>query len=527
MKIMKKTILIILMLAIMGNLGLMQNVSLAASATTEATQSTPYYFKSDSPVRISIVKNMQDKLRFSFEDYAGVSYIKIEKYDAISKKYDTVLETEDKKVKTNVWGAIVAENLTQVDILASKVSEFKDKEALKEVKLRIIVKDSDSNVNINKAIYTIKRLSKSTSDGQDWVVTNNAIKINITKGKSNKVYYSTKKEALKNIIFTFKHKDNLTSIVFKDMNSDIQVEQKPNKKEVTYTLNLEKEKFVAKNGIYKIQITAKTKTSSRIIQYYGYVKDCTPVSSLKVSKTLKLYRGTNKKLQVTVSPTNAANKDVTFKSSDNKVATVDKTGNIKAIKAGTTTITVTSKENTKIKATCNVTVVESPIMNIPYLCQNDAKYASYRFPVHSGSSISLNGCGIVATTMVIQYLTNTNVTVEKVATWADNNGYFNGKGVDGTLFAAAADHWSVGKVIKTTSIEEAKQALRDKKPVISYQSAGLFTSGKHFIVLTGIDSQGKIHVNNPNGLRQGQTFEPYQIQQNNIVYYIFENYIIK
>ena len=43
-----------------------------------------------------------------------------------------------------------------------------------------------------------------------------------------------------------------------------------------------------------------------------------------------------------ISPSNATNKAVTWKSSNTKVATVDGKGNVKAIGAGSATITVTT-----------------------------------------------------------------------------------------------------------------------------------------------------------------------------------------
>ncbi len=135
--------------------------------------------------------------------------------------------------------------------------------------------------------------------------------------------------------------------------------------------------------------------------------------------------------------------------------------------------------------------------------------------------MSSNGCGIVSTTMVLRYLAGKNIRVQDVATWADRSGHFNGIGSNGTLFDAAAKKWNVGNVKSSRSITEVKTALRNGRPVISYQKAGLFTYGKHFIVLTGIDSNRRYHVNNPNGLNQGKTFTASQIDNTSLQYFIF------
>ena len=72
-------------------------------------------------------------------------------------------------------------------------------------------------------------------------------------------------------------------------------------------------------------------------------------------KTASLVKGKTLALKATVSPSNATNKSVTWKSSNTKIATVSSKGVVKGVKAGTATITVTTKDGNKT-ATCKVTV---------------------------------------------------------------------------------------------------------------------------------------------------------------------------
>lgn len=253
----------------------------------------------------------------------------------------------------------------------------------------------------------------------------------------------------------------------------------------------------------------------------------TEVTSIKLNNnTLSMYVGNSKTIKATITPANAKTK-ITWSTSNSKVATVTSGGKITAKKAGTATITVrTSNGKT---AQCKVTVKEkaktSNLMNIPKIYQTDPKYASYRFPVHTSSTISGNGCGIVSTTMILRYLTGKNIQVETVATWADRNGHFNGTGANGSIFNAAAQKWNVGNAKLSNSITEVKKALLDGRPVVMYCKSGskaLFTNNKHFIVLTGIDKNGKIHVNNPNkGKREG-AFTTAEIEDARLNYYIFD-----
>lgn len=245
------------------------------------------------------------------------------------------------------------------------------------------------------------------------------------------------------------------------------------------------------------------------------------ISSIRLDKkTLKLQPKKYYTLTAIVSPPNTSNQNLTWKSSNPKVAVVNQNGKVTALKVGKTTVTVRSSNGKKAK--CTVTVTGASIMKIPNIKQNDPKYSSYTFPVHSGASMAANGCGIVSTTMVIQYLTGKKVSVETVATWADKNGHFNGIGSNGTLFPAAAKKWKVGTTKTTKNLNTVIKALQNGRPVISYQGAGLFTSGGHFIVLTGVDSKGKIHVNDPNGSHTRTVYTKKEVNQSNIAYYIFD-----
>lgn len=72
------------------------------------------------------------------------------------------------------------------------------------------------------------------------------------------------------------------------------------------------------------------------------------------SEKFTIYKGETKQLKATIEPKNVTNKTVTWSSSNTKVATVDKNGKIKAIAAGTATIT--AKTDNEKKDTCKVKV---------------------------------------------------------------------------------------------------------------------------------------------------------------------------
>lgn len=83
------------------------------------------------------------------------------------------------------------------------------------------------------------------------------------------------------------------------------------------------------------------------------VTDVTGVSLDATAKTLAV--GESFALKATVKPADADNKKVSWSSSDATIASVDKDGNVKALKAGTCKITVTTEDG-DYTATCDITV---------------------------------------------------------------------------------------------------------------------------------------------------------------------------
>lgn len=108
-----------------------------------------------------------------------------------------------------------------------------------------------------------------------------------------------------------------------------------------------------KAGTVTIKANVGGKVGSKTIK----VDPGTLVTSIKLNSTSKsLIKGQSFTLTVTVAPTNAANKKVTYKSSNKNVATVDANGKVTAKSAGTATITVTASDGSKKTATAKITV---------------------------------------------------------------------------------------------------------------------------------------------------------------------------
>ena len=91
-----------------------------------------------------------------------------------------------------------------------------------------------------------------------------------------------------------------------------------------------------------------------------------PVSQITLNKTeTSISVGNSETLTATVAPENAANKALTWASSDEDVATVAPDGTVTAVKAGAATITATATDGSGKSATCKVTVTDGTTPSQP------------------------------------------------------------------------------------------------------------------------------------------------------------------
>lgn len=112
-----------------------------------------------------------------------------------------------------------------------------------------------------------------------------------------------------------------------------------------------------KAGKAKISLTVQNPGDAQALVVSCNVTVKQYVTSIKLNATKKtIYNGKSFTLKAKVNPKNAANKAVTYKSSNKKIATVTSKGVVKGIKPGKATITVTAKDGSKKSAKCTVTV---------------------------------------------------------------------------------------------------------------------------------------------------------------------------
>lgn len=124
---------------------------------------------------------------------------------------------------------------------------------------------------------------------------------------------------------------------------------------------------------------------------------------------------------------------------------------------------------------------------IPLYFQTD--YPETRF---GDGSVATDGCCVTALAMVATYLTGHEYLPDELAR------YFGGAAENNIVRLEKASETMRLPFSKAENVRQTFQALRDGKVAIALMnSASLFTDTQHFIVLTGLNSDGKIMVNDP------------------------------
>ena len=155
------------------------------------------------------------------------------------------------------------------------------------------------------------------------------------------------------------------------------------------------------------------------------------VTSVTLNKTsTSIQVGGTETLTATVSPKDAANKKVTWKSSNAAIASVDANGKVTGVKAGEATITVTTEDGGKT-ATCKVTVSDKEI-----------KVTGVKLN-KSETSLLVGGNETLTATVLPEGATNQNVTWKsdkpEIAT-VDANGKVTGvKAGEATITVTTED----------------------------------------------------------------------------------------
>ncbi|MCH1966333.1 C39 family peptidase [Paraclostridium sordellii] len=134
---------------------------------------------------------------------------------------------------------------------------------------------------------------------------------------------------------------------------------------------------------------------------------------------------------------------------------------------------------------------------IPLFLQWDEKWG---YDKYGDDYIAVAGCAPTSLSMVAVGLTgNTDINPLVVRNYAYDNGFYvEGVGSSWSLISTGARHFGLDSQELHLSKSSILSTLEAGNPIIITVGPGTFTSTGHFLVLTGLTSDGKIKINDPN-----------------------------
>lgn len=139
---------------------------------------------------------------------------------------------------------------------------------------------------------------------------------------------------------------------------------------------------------------------------------------------------------------------------------------------------------------------------IPLFIQWDERWG---YAKYGDNMIAINGCGPTCLAMVSVGLTgNTNYTPKYVANMSEQMGHYTESGTSWTLMSKGAEELGINGHSISINEQNIYDELKVGNPIIASMSPGDFTTEGHFIVITGIDKNNKLIVNDPNSKKRSK-----------------------
>lgn len=145
--------------------------------------------------------------------------------------------------------------------------------------------------------------------------------------------------------------------------------------------------------------------------------------------------------------------------------------------------------------------------DIPLFIQWDERWG---YEKYGPDFMAVNGCGPTSLAMVAVGLTgNTDINPKVIADFSEENGYIvEGVGTSWNFMTAAAENFGLQCKELPLSENVIINTLKSGTPIIAIMGPGTFTSVGHYVVLTGVDGNNKIIINDSDSkIRSNQTWD--------------------
>lgn len=138
---------------------------------------------------------------------------------------------------------------------------------------------------------------------------------------------------------------------------------------------------------------------------------------------------------------------------------------------------------------------------IPHFLQWDERWG---YENYGSDFLAVTGCGPTSLSMVVCGLTgDTKWNPYEVAKMAEDNGYYvDGSGSSWELMSSGAEKLGLTVSSVIFDAEHIRATLESGQPIICVMGPGDFTDAGHFLVLTGVDQEGDIILQDPNSVER-------------------------
>lgn len=140
--------------------------------------------------------------------------------------------------------------------------------------------------------------------------------------------------------------------------------------------------------------------------------------------------------------------------------------------------------------------------NVPLYLQWDKRwgYEKYGYGI-----IGFTGCGPTSCAMAMSYLKNDpSITPAKIAEESDRNGFSSSEGTSWGFYPYIARKYGLKAVQMDENYNVIKENVKKGNPILISVRPGDFTRTGHVMVISGMDSNGNIILNDPNSFINSQ-----------------------
>lgn len=155
---------------------------------------------------------------------------------------------------------------------------------------------------------------------------------------------------------------------------------------------------------------------------------------------------------------------------------------------------------------------EETVNGFPYYSQNDPRWKDQSYVsanADDGATMGDSGCGPTALAMVAN---NKEVKPTDLANMASRTGFRDETGTNAGFINYASNQMGMDPTTVTApTSDEIAMAAAEKTPTIlngASANDGPFTEAGHYIVVTGMDSNGNVKVNDPRGKEYSRSYSP-------------------